>query len=159
MISVINNFLGLIYCKTSFLAMFVMNFTCALKGVALDFLSYDLTWWRVIETHPKFWCSLDMDCYEQMFFITHHVYLALHKFVLYSILDTFEVKVIHSQVDWSSTSFIAIAFASWLCGTPMFLFHLSKLDFSSSFPKIRNWMPCWWSLVVSSSGIFNLAIH
>jgi hypothetical protein len=40
MINVINNFLGLIYCKTSFLA---MNFTCALKGVALDFLSYDLT--------------------------------------------------------------------------------------------------------------------
>jgi hypothetical protein len=43
MIKVINNLIGLMYRKTSFLAMFVMNFTCALEGVALDFLSYDLT--------------------------------------------------------------------------------------------------------------------
>jgi hypothetical protein len=29
--------------KCTFLAMFVMNFTCALKGVVLDFILYDLT--------------------------------------------------------------------------------------------------------------------
>lgn len=148
MINVINNFLGLIYCKTSFLA---MNFTCALKGVALDFLSYDLTWWRVIETHPKFWCILDMDCYEQMVFYNWKVFTWLFtNLYCIPILNTFEIKVIHSQVDRSSTSFITIAFASWLCGTPMFLFHLSKLYFSSSFPKMRDWMISWtlWSLLV-----------
>ncbi len=47
---------------------------------------------------------LDMECHEQLFFYNPSMFSWLFTNLYWiPILDTFEIKVIHSQVDWTST--------------------------------------------------------